>query len=95
MAFTKWFLAIHVACYSWIRQIHGYNEFLAVFSYMCLVSTCSAAISAACHRPDEDFESHLSSLRWDSVERSYLCFTGPRELSYPALGPGTELEVLT
>lgn len=61
---------------------------------MPLVSSCSAAISAACHRPDEDFESHLLLVRWGFVEGDYWCFTTSRELSYPELEPGTELKVL-
>lgn len=62
---------------------------------MPLVSTCSAAISAACHRPDEDFESHLLPVRWGFVGGGYWCFTTSRELSYPELGPGAELKALT
>ena len=34
---------------------------------MPLVSTCSAAISAACHRPAEDTEAHLFPLKWGVV----------------------------
>ena len=59
---------------------------------MPLVSTCSAAISAACHRPDEDSDSHLLPVRWGFVEGDYWCFTTSREVSYPDLGRGTELE---
>lgn len=62
---------------------------------MPLVSSCSAAISAACHRPDEDLQSHLLPVRWGYVKPDYWCFTTSREVSYPALGPGTELEPFT
>jgi hypothetical protein len=30
-------------------------------------STCSAAISAVCHRPDEDFDAHLLPVQWGEV----------------------------
>lgn len=33
-------------------------------SAMPLVSTCSAAISANCHRPDQDNDAHLLPVRW-------------------------------
>lgn len=62
---------------------------------MPLVCSCSAAISAACHRPDEDFQSHLLPVRWGYDKQDYWCFTTSRETSYPALGPGTELQTLT
>ena len=34
---------------------------------MPLVSTCSAAISAACHRPQEDVDAHLFPVKWGVV----------------------------
>ena len=72
------------------------RQVTAAQSYMMpLVSSCSAAISAACHRPEEDFQSHLLPVRWGYSKQDYWCFTTSRELSYPALGPGTELEILT
>lgn len=61
---------------------------------MPLVSTCSAAISAACHRPDDDSESHLLPVRWGFVCGDYWCFTTSRHVSYPALGPDTESRML-
>ena len=62
---------------------------------MPLVSSCSAAISAACHRPDEDFDSHLLPVRRGLVGRKHWCFTTSIELSYPKLGPGFEPKMLT
>ena len=58
---------------------------------MPLVSTCSAAISAACHRPDDDYDSHLLPVKWGFVCGEYWCLTTSRHVSYPALGPDTEL----
>ena len=54
---------------------------------MPLVSTCSAAISAACHRPDEDSKSHLLPVIWGFDDGDYWCLTSSREVSYPELGP--------
>ena len=62
---------------------------------MPLVSTCSAAISAACHRPDEDLDSHLLPVKWGFVDRNYWCLTTSRDVSYPELGSGIELKELT
>lgn len=61
---------------------------------MPLVCSCSAAISAACHSSHEDFESHLLPVRWGYDKQDYWCFTTSKELSYPALGTGIELETL-
>ena len=57
---------------------------------MPLVSTCSAAISAACHRHAEDCDSHLLPVRWGFVGGDHWCFTSSKEVSYPEIGPGTE-----
>ena len=54
---------------------------------MPLVCSCSAAISAACHRSDEDFQSHLLPVRWGYDKQDYWCFTTSREVSYPKLVP--------
>ena len=35
---------------------------------MPLVSTCSAAISAACHASSEDTEAHLLPVQWGIIE---------------------------
>ena len=37
---------------------------------MPLASTCSAAISAACHRPKEDEDAHLLPVQWGVVSRA-------------------------
>ena len=84
------------------RPLERYkSQGTAAQSYtMPLVCSCSAAISAACHRPAEDFQSHLLPVRWGYVKQGsdkqgYWCFTTSREISYPALGLGTELEART
>lgn len=82
-------------CNSYRPRKHDEKQETDAQSYtMPLVSTCSAAISAACHRPDEDSESHLLPVRWGFVEGDYWCFTTSREISYPELGPDIELKVL-
>ena len=81
-------------CNSYRPRKHDEKQETDAQSYtMPLVSTCSAAISAACHRPDEDSESHLLPVRWGFVGGDYWCFTTSRVLSYPELGPGTEVKV--
>ena len=82
-------------CNSYRPRKHDEEQEKPAQSYtMPLVSTCSAAISAACHRPDEDFDSHLLPVRWGFVGGDCWCFTTSRELSYPAIGPGIELAVI-
>ena len=83
-------------CNSYRPRPHDKAHETAAQSYtMPLVSTCSAAISAACHRPEEDFDSHLLPIRWGFVGGDYWCFTTSREVSYPELGPGTEAKAPT
>ena len=83
-------------CNSYRPRPYDKEQETAAQSYtMPLVSTCSAAISAACHRPDEDFDSHLLPVRWGFVRGNYWCFTTSREVSYPEMGPGTELKAPT
>lgn len=62
-----------------------------------LASTCSAAISAACHRPAEDVDAHLFPVRWGDVGEyedtvlddvsaarpHHCCFTTARDVSKP------------
>ena len=54
---------------------------------MPLVSTCSAAISAACHRPPADDEAHLFPVQWGVVtegEKTARCaFTTWRDVDAP------------
>lgn len=62
---------------------------------MPLVSTCSAAISAACHRHSEDIHAHLLPVRWGYVTdvvdtepgigKGRFCFTTARGIHYPPL----------
>lgn len=44
-------------------------SFIKISSDIPLVSTCSIAISAACHRPPEDREAHLLPVTWGVVSR--------------------------
>ena len=82
-------------CNSYRPRKYGEERRTDAQSYtMPLVSTCSAAISAACHRPDEDSESHLFPVRWGFVRGDYWCFTTSRHVSYPKLGPDTESRML-
>ena len=46
---------------------------------MPLVSTCSAAISAACHRPEMDIDAHLLPVQWEVVENDG---TGPERCAF-------------
>ena len=78
-------------CNSYRPRPHNKERETAAQSYtMPLISTCSAAISAACHKPDEDCDSHLLPVRWGFVGGDYWCFTSSKEVSYPEIGPGTE-----
>ena len=61
---------------------------------MPLVSTCSAAISAACHGPERDSDAHLLPVKWGFIDR-YWCFTASKHVSYPELGPDTEMKINT
>ena len=58
---------------------------------MPLASTCSVAISAACHRPDADKEAHLLPVQWgvicqDDLGRDLCSFTTFRGVLPPTLG---------
>lgn len=58
---------------------------------MPLASTCSAAISAACHRPEADKEAHLLPVQWgvvgtDEQDREYCSFTTSRDVVAPSTG---------
>jgi hypothetical protein len=54
---------------------------------MLLVATCSAALSAACHQPEEDFDACLLPVQWGLVSdeitlpshRSYTTYRFVRE----------------
>ena len=58
---------------------------------MPLASTCSAAISAACHRPHADNEAHLLPVQWGVIDqdesgRDRCSFTTFREVALPTPG---------
>jgi hypothetical protein len=61
---------------------------------MPLVSTCSVAISAACHPPDEDRDAHLLPVQWgvvpdaqEATEAESRCaFTTHRDVRLPFAG---------
>lgn len=67
---------------------------------MPLASTCSAAISAACHRPAEDFDAHLLPVQWGVVSDGNRCaFTTHRDVKplregnfYIGIPPGVSEE---
>lgn len=57
---------------------------------MPLASTCSAAISAACHRHKDYEHAHLLPITWGFVrdgyaaEESRFCFTKARDVEWPS-----------
>lgn len=55
-----------------------------------LASTCSAAISAACHVPEEDKQPYLFPLCWGVVKEKdgvgHCCFTTARDVKAPIEG---------
>lgn len=57
-------------------------------SSMPMVSTCSAAISAACHRPGEDVDAHLLPVKWgvisENEEAARCAFTTLRNVRVPS-----------
>lgn len=60
---------------------------------MPLAFSCSAAISAACHRPEADKEAHLLPVQWGVVEETtndrntkYCSFTTSRDVIAPSVG---------
>lgn len=58
---------------------------------MPLASTCSAAISAACHQPEADKEAHLLPVQWGVVGETndgieYCSFTTWRDVVAPTRG---------
>jgi hypothetical protein len=72
------------------QLLNGFRKYLAELA-MPLVSTCSAAISANCHRPDPDKEAHLLPVQWgvteeelDGIER--CSFTTLRTVQPPKPG---------
>lgn len=71
-----------------VQSLHGYFRKFSGESSMPLVSTCSAAISANCHRPEADKEAHLLPVQWgvsgEDDSGSKLCsFTTSRYVEAP------------
>jgi len=70
------------------------NSFRTLPEGMPLASTCSAAISAACHRPEEDREAHLLPVQWGAIPGDIehdeleggLAFTTHRDVKPPVEG---------
>ncbi|KAK4958157.1 hypothetical protein LTR10_004582 [Elasticomyces elasticus] len=51
--------------------------------HMPLASSCSAAISAACHRPEDDNAAHLLPVIWGRVPNTDLwCFTSAKKVEH-------------
>lgn len=66
----------------------GFRRFPAT---MPLVGSCSAALSAACHRPDEDRDAHVMWVRWGRVDRhgdavGHCCLTTAWDVAEPIVG---------
>ena len=55
-----------------------------------LISTCSAAVTAACHAPEDDREAHLLLVRWGVVSSDegmrHRSFTTARDVEPPLKG---------
>jgi len=55
-----------------------------------LISTCSAAISAACHPPSDDTDAHLLPVEWGVVSSEngvgHCSFTTARDVKHPVEG---------
>lgn len=74
-----------------VQIIHGYLRKYPSEGAMPLASTCSAAISAACHRPEADKEAHLLPVQWgvvgtDDQNTEYCSFTTSRNVTMPSTG---------
>lgn len=74
-----------------VQIIHGSLRKYPSEGAMPLASTCSAAISAACHRPEADKEAHLLPLQWgivgtDDQNTEYCSFTTSRTVAAPSIG---------
>ena len=66
--------------------LHGFRRYKPGVP---LVGSCSAAISAACHRPNEDVDAPFKPVMWGAVESSnpigHCCFTS-FEVTKPVKG---------
>lgn len=74
-----------------VQIIHGYLRKYSSEGAMPLAFTCSAAISAACHRPEADKEAHLLPVQWGVVgtndrDIKYCSFTTSRTVVAPSIG---------
>lgn len=74
-----------------IQIIHGYFRTYPSEDAMPLASTCSAAISAACHRPEADKEAHLLPVQWgvegkDDEGVDHCSFTTSQTVTAPSEG---------
>lgn len=74
-----------------VQAIHGYMRKFSNEISMPLASTCSAAISANCHRPEADKEAHLLPVQWGIIGEDgsalKLCsFTTSRYVEAPTPG---------
>ena len=69
-----------------IGILHGFKRYKPGIP---LAGSCSAAISAACHRPNEDVDAAYKPLMWGAVESSgpigHCCFTS-FEVTKPVKG---------
>ena len=74
-----------------IQVLHGYLRKFSNQAGMPLASTCSAAISAACHQPHADNEAHLLPVQWGIIDqdesgRDRCSFTTFRNVARPTPG---------
>ena len=73
-----------------IGILHGFRRYK---SGVPLVGSCSAAISAACHRPNEDVDAPFKPVMWGAVESSnpvgHCCLTS-FEVTKPIKGQNYE-----
>jgi hypothetical protein len=69
--------------------LHAFLREFSKSSAMPMATTCSAAISAACHRPDADEDAHLLPVRWgvtdDSSAPNRCAFTTSRDVHSPVI----------
>lgn len=80
------FMVLSIVLLSFLKKYPG-------DAAMPLASTCSAAISAACHHPEADKEAHILPVKWGVVGKTedgieYCSFTTSRDVVAPT--PGSE-----
>lgn len=73
-----------------VQALHGYMRKFSNEISMPFTSTCSAAISANCHRPEADKEAHLLPVQWgtreDGSALKQCSFTTSRYVKAPTPG---------